>query len=316
MRSLRDINLNSLRIAESAARNGSFVLAAEEQMITPSAVSQRIKSLEEQLRFKIFDRKNNSIQITPEGEFFILQVKEALDRILSASQRSSRRDKELTLNIRSLPTFTMRWLLPRLSGFQRKFPNIYISLSNSYNMVDFATEDIDLSIWYGNGTFSDVDHIPLFREDLTPVCSPGYWSWVKQEYGVSEPSTDALRQCTLINSGTCVLNWKSWLDFVGAPDIYDEAPKIELDSCMLTFEAAAAGVGVAVANRAYVFEDLKSGKLIAPFQVQHPNRNGWYLLNAKDNTLHAPSVAFKRWISRESEKSEIAVQQMDGQLGG
>jgi LysR family glycine cleavage system transcriptional activator len=72
MKKLNQINLNSLRVAESAARNGNFVLAAEEQLITASAVSQRIKTLEAQLEFQIFDRRNNSVQITPEGELFRL----------------------------------------------------------------------------------------------------------------------------------------------------------------------------------------------------------------------------------------------------
>lgn len=87
MRLLRQINLNSLKVLESAARHQNFTRAGEEQFITPSAVSQQVKALEGQLRFKIFNRRRNAVSLTPEGEIFVHEIREALDRIAAAATR-------------------------------------------------------------------------------------------------------------------------------------------------------------------------------------------------------------------------------------
>ncbi|TIT58936.1 MAG: LysR family transcriptional regulator, partial [Mesorhizobium sp.] len=89
MRLLSQVNLNSLKIVESAARHGNFTRAGEEQFITASAVSQRVKSLEDQLRFKIFQRGGNAVSLTPEGETYVSRVREALERIVAASMEAT-----------------------------------------------------------------------------------------------------------------------------------------------------------------------------------------------------------------------------------
>jgi LysR family glycine cleavage system transcriptional activator len=88
VRLLRQINLNSLKVLESAARHQNFTRAGEEQLITPSAVSQQVKALEEQLRFKIFERRRNAVSLTPQGEVFVREVRGALDRIATAAARA------------------------------------------------------------------------------------------------------------------------------------------------------------------------------------------------------------------------------------
>jgi len=236
MERLRELNLNSLRIAESAARNGSFVRAAEEQLLTPSAVSQRVKTLEAQLRFRLFDRRNNSVVLTPEGETFIRQVREGLDTILAARQAVTDPNREHTLKVRALPTFTIRWMLRRLPDFQRKFPKLTLNLSTSYAMPEFGREDIDIAICYGCGEFPDMQSELLFREDLTPVCSPRLLAQSGMHWQTLTPAD--LKRYTLLHSATCTLNWRSWLKFAGAPDVICESHSMLLDSCMLTFEAA------------------------------------------------------------------------------
>ena len=138
MQTLRDLNLNSLRIVESAARTGSFVRAAEEQLLTPSAVSQRVKNLEAQLRFKIFNRRNNSVVLTTEGDAFVAHVREALDTILSAGLEAKACNRESILKINALPTFTVRWLLQRLPNFEQIEPEVRLNIANSYTPVNFS----------------------------------------------------------------------------------------------------------------------------------------------------------------------------------
>ena len=305
MEKLRQLNLNSLRIAESAARNGSFIRAAEEQLLTPSAVSQRVKILESQLRFKLFNRRNNSVVLTPDGEAFIRQVREGLDTILAARQAVADPNRERTLRIRALPTFTMRWLLRRLPDFQHIYPAIVLNISTSYAMPDFGKEDLDVAICYGDGEFGDLQSRPLFRESLTPVCSQKMLE--KLGFSARSMRVDDLSQFTLLHSATCTLNWKSWLIFAGAFAVLDTAPAMHFDSCMLTFEAASAGVGFAAANRAYVAADIISGRLVAPFDLEHPNSNGWHLLHPRQRPLSRNAELFQAWIADQAAQTELEV---------
>lgn len=305
MQTLRGLNLNSLRIAESAARNGSFIRAAEEQLLTPSAVSQRIKALEAQLRFRLFMRTNNSVVLTSDGEAFIQRVREGLDMILAAKQAATDPQREQTLKIRSLPTFLMRWLLQRLPSFQARCPDIILNLSSSYALPDFAREDLDIGIYYGRGDFGDLRTRLLFREDLTPVCAPQLLAKITRPRGIA---INDLKHFTLLYSATCTLNWKSWLEHAkGSSELLTDSRAMHLDTCMLTFEAALAGLGFACANRAYVAEDLKAGRLVAPFDVVHPNQNGWYLVSSPHRPQFRSAELFQAWIGEQILESEAQI---------
>ena len=153
MRFLTQLNLNSLKVVESAARHGNFTRAGEEQFITASAVSQRIKSLEDQLRFKIFRRGGNAVSLTPEGETYVAQVREALERILAAGMEATGQSQEHLLKISVLPTFAARWLFPRMPVFQAQHPEIQMRIFTSYDTHDFLTSGLDVEIRYGDGLF-------------------------------------------------------------------------------------------------------------------------------------------------------------------
>ncbi|MGE0502253.1 MAG: LysR substrate-binding domain-containing protein [Rhizobiaceae bacterium] len=303
------MNLNSLKIVESAARHQNFTRAGEEQFITASAVSQRVKGLEDQLRFKIFQRRKNAISLTPEGEAFIMKVREALDRIVAAGMEVSGRDHEHILKISVLPTFATRWLFPRLPRFQEMHGDIHLHISASYETADFRATDLDLEIRYGDGKFSPLHTELLFKEDLTPVLSAELYRRVLGDKPLSDVVPDDLRHFTLLYSATCTTNWPQWLDFAGAPHVVDTAKTMNFDSCMMSFAAANAGVGVAVANRAYVADDIASGRLVAPFPVQHPNRMGWHFVCPRVH-LGAPKIeVFRSWLLGEAAATESELSQ-------
>ncbi|MEZ5925898.1 MAG: LysR substrate-binding domain-containing protein [Hyphomicrobiaceae bacterium] len=301
MRDLIQLNLNALRVAESAARNRSFVRAAEEQRLTPSAVSQRIKALEAQLRFPLFKRKNNAIVLTHEGEAFIARVREGLSKITEARMMVKDPKRETTLYLCALPTFIMRWLIQRLPDFQRRHPEITLNISQSYATPDLDRADFDLGIFYGDGDFGRLEAELLFKEDLTPVCRPSAITEIGKDL-LSLKVRD-LRHFTLLHSATCTLNWAAWLEHAGEPQVIEEARPMYFDSCMLTFEAARNGLGFACANRAYVAEDIVYGRLVAPFTVLQPNRNGWYVLRSMRRSQSKPMEIFRDWIRDQADLS-------------
>ncbi|MFD2057891.1 LysR substrate-binding domain-containing protein [Mesorhizobium calcicola] len=313
MRLLSQVNLNSLKIVESAARHRNFTRAGEEQFITASAVSQRVKSLEDQLRFKIFQRGGNAVSLTPEGETYVSRVREALERIVAASMEATGQSQEHVLKISVLPTFAVRWLFPRLPLFQQQYPDIEMHVSTSYATHEFSTSEFDVEIRYGDGHFHGLQSDLLFREDLTPVCSRKLFHEVLGDKPLSKVKPEDLRHFTLLHSDTCTQNWQSWLDFVGAGFVLQETKSIYFDSCMMSYEAAAAGLGFAVANRAYMAGDIRAERLVAPFAVHHPNTAGWYFV-CPYKTLPPRKVSlFKQWITAEAALMQI---QLDSEIGG
>jgi LysR family glycine cleavage system transcriptional activator len=313
VRLLSQVNLNSLKIVESAARHGNFTRAGEEQFITASAVSQRVKSLEDQLRFKIFQRGGNAVSLTPEGETYVSRVREALERIVAASMEATGQSQEHVLKISVLPTFAARWLFPRLPLFQRQYPDIVMRVSTSYATHEFATSEFDLEIRYGDGHFSGLQSDLLFREDLTPVCSRKLFHEVLGNKPLSRVVPDDLKYFTLLHSDTCTQNWQSWLGFAGASFVLSETRSIYFDSCMMSYEAANAGMGFAVANRAYMASDIHADRLVAPFAVHHPNTAGWYFV-CPHKTLAARKVLlFKQWVMAEA---AVTQSQLDSEIGG
>jgi LysR family glycine cleavage system transcriptional activator len=310
---LSQVNLNSLKIVESAARHKNFTRAGEEQFITASAVSQRVKSLEHQLRFKIFLRGGNALSLTPEGETYVSRVREALERIVAASMEATGQSQEHVLKISVLPTFATRWLFPRLPLFQRQYPDVEMRVSTSYAMHEFATSEFDLEIRYGDGSFPGLHADLLFKEDLTPVCSRKLFHEVLGDKPLSKVTPGDLRHFTLLHSDTCTQNWQSWLGFAGASFVLGEARSIYFDSCMMSYEAANCGMGFAVANRTYMADDIRAGRLVAPFAVHHPSAAGWYFV-CPDKTLAARKVLlFKQWIMAEA---ALAQSRLDPEMGG
>ncbi|MER9525536.1 LysR substrate-binding domain-containing protein [Mesorhizobium sp. M0292] len=313
MRLLSQVNLNSLKIVESAARHRNFTRAGEEQFITASAVSQRVKSLEEQLRFKIFQRGGNAVSLTPEGETYVSRVREALERIVAASMEATGQSQAHVLKISVLPTFAARWLFARLPLFQRQYPEIEMRVSTSYATNEFATSEFDLEIRYGDGSFPDLKADLLFKEDLTPVCSRKLFHEVLGDRPPSKVTPDDLRHFTLLHSDTCTQNWQSWLGFAGASSVLGETKSIYFDSCMMSYEAANAGMGFAVANRAYLASEIRAERLVAPFAVHHPNTAGWYFVCPVTAPYTRKVGLFKQWIMAEAALTQC---QLDAGIAG
>lgn len=296
---LSQINLNTLRIAEAAARHANFTRAAEENFITPSAVSQQIRKLEEQLEFPIFQRKRNAVALTTEGQEFIMAVREALDRIVLSHHDVVRRRETNMLKMSVLPTFAVRWLLPRLSRFYENHRDLQIFVSNSYENVDFRKEDYDCAVRFGDGRFPGLVAHPLLYEELMPVCQPALWHSFFPNMNKTD-RLELLRHFPLLQSGTCTDYWVQYLAHVKRTDLLTQSPQIFFDSCLLAVEAAAAGMGFAIMNRIYVERDLNEGRLLAPFEQTLPTRRGWYLVYPEGRPESRQLQAFRSWIAAEA----------------
>jgi LysR family glycine cleavage system transcriptional activator len=251
--------LNPLRSFEAAGRLKSVRKAAEELCVTAGAVSRQIQSLETHLGLKLFRREPRSVVLTAAGEQYLAAVTEHLDGIRDATQKLTGAKSREILKIRAYTTFAMKWLVPRLSAFQEM---------NSLTEVD-----------------------RLVRNELIPICSPGY----RRQMGLKK-SAD-LARVPLLHSLARPDDWMYWLKAAGLNDIDPYAgPKYE--SSVLTYQAALDGQGVAMAQQVLVAEELRKKRLVQPFGPALDRKNFTYYLIYPQNRLRKPALRkFRAWLT-------------------
>jgi DNA-binding transcriptional LysR family regulator len=164
--------LNALRAFESAARHLSFTRAGEELSVTHGAVSRQVQALEAWLGVTLFRRLNRRVELTDAGQRYLSEIGVALDRISTASQSLRDRDAARILRVNSIPTFTMRWLIPRLSTFQMRFPRVEVRLTTSTEEIERLPDNFDVIIRGGPEIHAGFHSGRFLDESRFPVCSP------------------------------------------------------------------------------------------------------------------------------------------------
>src|ERR1700730_6839521 len=171
--------LNALRAFEAAARHLSFTRAADELNVTQAAISHQVKALEELLGVKLFRRVPRRLLLTDEGQALLPDLHDAFNRLALAVERISARSAAGTLTVSSMTTILMTWLVPRLPRFQEAHPEIDVRLMTTQRLVDFAREDVDVAIRFGNGRWPGVKVERMFGEVLTPLCGKRFIEGIK-----------------------------------------------------------------------------------------------------------------------------------------
>ncbi|MDJ0951414.1 MAG: transcriptional regulator GcvA [Alphaproteobacteria bacterium] len=285
--------LNALRVFEAAGRLGSFSRAADELHITPSAVSHQIRSLEDHLQIKLFRRLNRKVVLTADGAAYLPPLQAAFSEIAAASHRIAAGSDSGQLAITLVPTFAIRWLVPRLSRFRKRHPDIEVRLSTSIEPVDFARSDVDLGIRYGKGDWPGLHRDKLFCEELFPVCSPAL---LEGDVPLEKP--EDLVHHTLLHVIARIDDWRMWLTAAGVVGV-DPEKGPQFPSSALALEAAAGGLGLAIGDRWMMSEDLKQGRLVEPFDFELPGESAYYLVFPTDRLDQPKIAAFRAWILDE-----------------
>lgn len=286
--------LNALRAFEAAARHLSFTRAAEELCVSQGAISRHIQLLENALGVALFERRHRQIVLTAEGESYgsaIRDVFEAIDAATSQLRPGARSD---ALNIRLLPTFAMRWLVPRLAHFRAEHPGIAVRINTSHEHGDFNREDIEAAVEYGNPPRHDLVVERLFGELLIPVCSP------TPANGLPPPRHPSdVRLHVLLHSLHRPDFWRQWLERAGVDGVCVESG-LSFENSGLCYQAAVDGLGVAIAHVAFVQEDLARGRLIVPFQLPMENETGYYLVYPRHKLRQSKLRAFRAFVLNEA----------------
>ncbi|HEX2892147.1 transcriptional regulator GcvA [Vineibacter terrae] len=291
--------LNALRAFVVAAKHMSFSRAAGELHVTPAAISQQIKQLEDQLGCELFRRSNRNLVLTDEGQACLPGLAEAFERIVHALEQIDAAGQAGPITVSVAPSFAAKWLVPRLDNFRTVHPEIDVRISASMHLVDFDVEDVDCAIRYGAGDYGDLFAERILEETVFPVCSPA----LAQNGGALKKPRD-LAQLTLLHDDSpdqdpSCPDWRMWLKAAGVTDV-EAARGLRFNQSSLVLEAAVAGQGVALAKGTLAAEDLRTGRLIRPFNVTQTLDFAYYLVCPRRKTSLAKVVAFLRWLRAQT----------------
>ncbi|MBS1229528.1 MAG: transcriptional regulator, LysR family [Proteobacteria bacterium] len=310
--------LTALRAFESAARHLSFKKAALELHVTPAAISQQIKALEDYLGLAVFRRLTRALELTPHGLAMLPKIREAFENLADAIE-TTRGFDDGPLTIAAPPSFASRWLVPRLPRFSSAHPEVELRITSRSDSIDRRGETaffddglIDLrsassqvAIRFGVGAYPGFRVDKIFSPTYVAVCSPQLPS---RERPLGCP--DDLRQHVLIHDDTVnddghLALWAQWLDVAGVDSI-DTRRGPRFSNAVLAVEAALDGQGIALALRPLVESDLAAGRLIAPLAIAIPSRYAYFLVVPEPVARRTSVAAFSAWLLDEGRRVEPA----------
>ena len=293
----RKIPSNAALMAfEAAARHGSFARAADELSLTEGAISRQIGRLETFLGVTLFERIGNRVRLLPHGERYAAQVRELLDRLDRDSQYlMGQPSGSASLDIATIPTFAMRWLIPRLPRFRQKHPNITVHLAERLEPFVLAGSGFDAAIHFEHSAWTGMRTHSLLHEVLVPVCHPALLKEGKEAAALDTLPRLHRRQ-----------NPDAWQRYSQDTGIALTSPAIgaRYDLHAMLIEAAVAGLGVALVPRLYVETELAQGRLVAPWPDGKSISKTFCLVLPEPIGLSGePTQAFAQWLLDEAKRT-------------
>jgi len=277
---------------EATARTGSMTLAARELLLTQSAVSRQIKVLEEQLEVKLFVRERQTIRLTAAGDAYAREVREALQKISTASLNLHANPSGGALNLAILPTFGTRWLAPRLPRFLAANPGITINLATRLSYFDFRAEALDAAIHFGQPEWPGAEMVLLRSEQVVPTCSPD----LKRKFAFRVASD--LRKAPLLSISTRRQAWGHWFSINEVAGRNFDG--MVFDQFATVAQAAIAGVGVALLPTFLIQDELASRKLVRAINLPVESSERYFLVWPPERATHPPLSAFREWLVAET----------------
>ncbi len=277
--------LHTLPAFEAAARLGSFLAAAEALHLTPSAISHRIKQLEEHLGQPLFERRHRAVVLTAAGRRYLAVVREALLRLDEASAVLRAPSLE-RLRISAAPALGSKWLVARVAEYQQRHPDLEFTLGTATGLGPLLNGEADLGLRYGEEEWPGLLAWKLFEERVFPVCSPALAANLQ-----APTDLDGVR---LLRHP--LLSWSRWFAAAGLRRP-EPASGPTYEDALLMLEAAVAGHGVALMAATLAQPYLAEGRLVRPFAEDCPDRS--FYIVAPPAVQEKPAIMdFIRWLLR------------------
>lgn len=308
--------LNALKAFEAAARHLSFSKAADELYVTPAAVSQQIKTLEDLLDVQLFHRLNRGLALTQAAQAGLPRLREGFMNLAQGVRQIRSQNEPRSLTVWMAPSFAAKWLVPRLHRFAALRPDIDLRISASSDLIDtaqarssipadsFRQHDVDIAIRFGNGEYPGCRVDKLLSASAVPLCSPS----LLEEHGHPLRQPDDLRYHTLLHDDTAYEgrpDWASWLKAAGVEGI-DASRGVHFNHVSLALEAAADGQGVVLSMLPLAAADLSAGRLLIPFDLSMPLASAYYIISLQETAADADIAAFREWLLAEAASEDTA----------
>ena len=283
--------VHALSAFEAAARLTSFALAAEELCITPSALSHRIRLLEDFVGERLFLRDNRSISLSEFGRRYLEVVRAALRTLTDFPMPHRSAQMQPRVKVTVPPTFARYLLLPNLAEFTSLHPEIAVELFVSVPLYDLSLSESDVEIRFGAGNYPNIVTVKLFEEPAFAVASPAYLARIAP----LRVPTD-LRNATLLRSA--LEPWQPWFEAAGL-DWAEPVGGVRVDDLGLLLEAIKHGHGIGLSRQHFARDMLESGEVVRLFDVQLTTPPHAYYVVYDQQVRQRPEVALMiDWLHR------------------
>lgn len=292
MSSARIPPIQCLLTFEALARLRSVTLASEELCVTPSAVSHRVRQLEQIIGTKLFGRADFSL--TTEGSEYLAHVRDGLTSLQKFPSSAAAPGKR-KLRLAVTPTFSRSILIPRLRQFTDAYPEIDLTLQVSIPLLDVVAEDADLMVRFGPGRYADMEHVCLVKDEVIPLASPAF----VREHGPFDVAAD-LEGLPLLRSP--LEPWRTWFAAQGL-DWPEPVEGSQFNDIGLMCDGAAAGMGVGLVRLKLAVPWLDSGALVRlgtnpAFACPVPSPHAHYLCWRTGAMDRWEISAFAEWLKK------------------
>lgn len=296
LRNVRLPPLNALRVFHAVIRHGSFRSAADELFVTPQAVSQQIKLLEDALSVVLFDRKGRVIEPTEPAILLAHYIQAGFEEFSEGVRRVTKGSYRNRINLNASPYFATRYLMDRIERFRDRLPGADLRLTTMIELPDFARDDVDVAIQWGFGQWKDYEATLLVLDPKVPCCSPSLAA------RISSPAD--LMGMTLLHPVLANTLWRRVLAHLGvqAPELANE---IQFQDAATMRRATLSGLGVGLISILDAAEDLQSGRLVAPFgldalkDMAEADIPGFYMILPRAHRRVKSVTTFCDWANAE-----------------
>lgn len=304
------VHLNALRAFEASARHQSFSAAAKELNVTPAAVGQLVRTLEEWLGSPLFHRSASGatrLMPTETAERALPDIRAGLDRLTLGLERLREGAASGVLTVAVSPAFAAKWLLPRIERFQAAWPDTDVRLDTNLRPVDFVAQGIDIGVRYGKGSWPGLTAVKLLEEKIFPVCSPTLLAGKRRLRSARDLAGHMLIHDLSMDGDSGFPTWKVWLGAAGADDAA-AARAMKINNSAAVLQAAIDGQGVALARSVMAQDDLKAGRLVRLFpEVDIASPLAYYVVYREECGTLPRLAAFRDWLVAEASTAQASV---------
>jgi LysR family glycine cleavage system transcriptional activator len=297
-------NLNALRAFEAAARHLSYVRAAEELNVTPAAVGQLVRGLEQTLGVALFHRAQSGaarLELTEQARAVIADLQAGFDLLSTVVERLKASVSRAAVTVTVPPAFADKWLLRRVERFQTLHPTVDLLVDTNGRVVDFETERVDVGIRYGGGRWPGLTAIRLMGDDFFPVCSPALQTGAHPLKSVEDLRHHPLIHDVSMRFESTFPSWRTWLDSAGVKSrAINPERGLRINDSAAVIQAVIAGSGVALGRSTLVADDLAAGRIVRPFGEAQPFSFAYYIVGKADSFATPGVAAFRDWLLQEA----------------